>query len=385
MATLNSWQKISRVLSSDFGDGASGSATVSSDPNTRATFTGTATQTTGTAGSTAFSNGDLVMLHQTRGTGAGQWEINSIASGGGSTSLTFSTALNYSYVSGAQIIKIPRYTTATVSGFTVTAWNGSTGGVSIIAAKTSISITGTQNAKGSDRNFSGPGAQISPVNGGGFRGGWSDDGVNSTGLQGESPTGAGSQSSSANGGGGGAGGGNANFNAGGGGGYASSGTAATGSGATNGSGGGTYGSSDLTAIHLGSGGGGATGVANSNQASGANGGGCIILISKEISITGSITTNGGGNSLSNYRICGGGGSGGSVLLVGDTITIGTSLITAIGGVTTDSEAEKSGDGGNGRVAIHYKTSVTGTSNPTYTGVQDTTLKEGGVTNFFMFF
>ena len=48
MATLNSWQKISRVLSSDFGDGASGSATISSDPNTRATFTGTATSTSGT-------------------------------------------------------------------------------------------------------------------------------------------------------------------------------------------------------------------------------------------------------------------------------------------------------------------------------------------------
>ena len=108
MAALNAWQKISRVLASDFGDGASGSATISSDPNTRATITGTATQTTGTAGSTAFANGDLVMLHQTRGTGAGQWEINRVASGGGTTSLTFSKALQYTYGPDAQIIKIPR-------------------------------------------------------------------------------------------------------------------------------------------------------------------------------------------------------------------------------------------------------------------------------------
>jgi hypothetical protein len=67
MATLNSWQKLDRVISGKpFGSGVDGSATISSDPNTRDTCTGTATSTTLTTGGSTFANGDVLLIHQTQ-------------------------------------------------------------------------------------------------------------------------------------------------------------------------------------------------------------------------------------------------------------------------------------------------------------------------------
>ena len=382
MAVLNSWQKIDRVLPGlPWGIGSAGSSTVSSDPNTRATILGTATQLTSTLGSAILSNGDVCMLHQTQGTGAGQWEIQKVATGGGTTSIIWTKPLQYTYSTGAQCIKIPQYTNATVSAHTVTAWNGTTGGIEIICAKTSITVSGALNGVGANGVGAGMGGTVSPPNGGGFRGGTSQDNVNSFGIQGESPTGAGGASSAANGGGGGGGGGNANFNAGGGGGNGANGTAGTLSDSSNGAAGAANGSADLITLNLGSGGGGATGIANSTKVSGANGGAVVVLISKTVTLSSAITVSGGGHTNAG-RITGGGGSGGSVLVVCKDVSLGTNNIVTLGGVTTDNETQQAGDGGVGRIAVHHSGTVTGTSNPTFTDVSDTSLLEKGGALFY---
>jgi hypothetical protein len=368
MATLNSWQKISRVISgSPWGDGADGSATISTDPNTRATITGTATQNTGTAGSTAFANGDLVILHQTQGTGAGQWEVNRVSSGGGTTSLTFQVAHQYTYGTGAQIIKVPRYTTATVSAHSVTAWGGTTGGVEVICAKSNITVSGALSA-----------ASL------GFRGGVGNATNNANAQQGESPTGIGANSTSANGFGG--GGGNngedgGKFEGGGGGGFITAGTAGTSNDSApfnpGGSAGGSGGSTDLTTIFFG-GAGGAAGNKGASGNTGANSGGIIILISKSITVSGSAASNGGnGLNAAGYSGGSGAGAGGSCLLVCDSASIGTNLVTAIGGTggTGANGTGTGGNGGSGSIAIHHKGTVTGTTNPTFTDVTDATLVE----------
>ena len=305
MAALNSFQRIDRVLSGlPWGDGATGSATVSSDPNTRATITGTAGQTTGTAGSTAFANGDLVVLHQTQGTGAGQWEINRVQSGGGTTSLTFQVAHNYTYGTGAQIIKVPRYTTATVSAHSVTAWNGTTGGVEVICGRTSIVCSGALNGVGL-----------------GYRGGTGGAGVT---AGGEGSLGYGNRTGGAAGG--------ASEAGGSGGGYG-----------TNGSQAGTglniyglaYGAADLTTVTPGGSGGGAS-TSTAPQASGGGSGSLIILISRSITLSSTISANGGaGAAHGSSDRGGGGGSGGAILFVCDSATLGTNNATATGGARGD--------------------------------------------------
>lgn len=387
MAVLNSWQRIDRVLpGKPFGNGIDGDLTISTNTTQSLTVqscSGTSGSNTLTLASGAFNDGDVVLIHQTRGTGAGQWEINRVVSGGGTTTLTLQFPLTYTFEdsgnSQAQVIKIPMYNNVTInSGVTLTAngWDGDKNGFVVFAAKGKTIIGGTINNKGSDRSYSGMGGNwVYPVIGGGFRGGGSRDQINSFGFQGEGIAGAGGQSPYANGNGGGAGGGNAYYNAGGGGGHATPGNSATGSDSTNGAGGGTAGTPDLTSMVFGGGGGGATGTAGSNHSSGANGGGIVAIFCKDLLVTGAITVNGGNNSLTNYREAGGGGAGGSVLIVCETANLGNGLITAIGGDVYDTENEKGGDGGLGRIAIHHSKTISGSTNPTFSDVLDPTLIE----------
>lgn len=375
MANLNSWQKISRVMSGmPWGDGASGSATISSDPNIRASITGTATQTTGTAGSSGFANGDVVVLHQTQGTGAGQWEINKVASGGGTTSLTFQVALQYTYGTGAQIIKVPRYTTATVSAHSITGWDGTVGGIGVICAKTSITVSGTLN-----------GAGLGQSGGGG-------NSYGSTASQGAGTGGNGTQAQTANGSGG---GGSATSGASGGGGGGGGGHNASGDNGTNGegsagTGGGAVGSTDLITLLPGGAGGGATGGNNGAWRFGGSGGGggaIFILISKSITLSAAISVNGAAGSAGDSRAGGGGGgAGGSVLVVCETASLGTAQITSTAG-GSGAGAGGGGTGGTGsvgRIAVHHSGTVTGTTNPTFTDVSDATLNESVTGGAFLF-
>lgn len=361
MAILNSWQRIDRVITGlPWGDGATGSATISSDPNTRATFTGTATNTTGTAGDSGIATGSLVMIHQTRGTGAGQWEINKVTSGG-STSLTFQTALQYTYVSGAQIIVIPRYTSATVNSHTITDWDGTKGGIEVIAANTSITVGSSQTVTGTGAN----GSVANPANTGGAarRGFGGGNGVTNTsaGAQGEGTGGAGgSFSVSANGNGGG-GAENSSQKAGSGGGNGTAGT----SGGASSVGGAAVGANDGVLFSLGGGGGGSRDEV-SFGGGGGSGGKTIVLIGKAFTETGNITLTGGNGGGSGAK--GGGGAGGTCLVVCETATLGTNLIVSTGGTG-------GGAGGVGTIAVHHSGSVTGTTNPTFTDVTDSTLIE----------
>jgi hypothetical protein len=358
MANLAAYQKIDRVITGlPFGDGADGSATVSSDPNTRATITGTATQTTGTAGSTAFANGDLVILHQTQGTGVGQWEVNKVASGGGSTSLTFQVAHNFTYATGAQIIKIPRYTTATVSAHSVTAWNGTTGGVEVIVGKTSITVSGSPSASSK-----------------GFRGGVASGG-NGQKPSGEGTVGTYANQYTPNGNGGGGPLINGSITSGGGGGHAAAGgngSTVSGSG-TLGQGGSQVGSADLVTMQMGGGGGGAGRDIGGSLSDGAIGAGILILISKDISQSAGAKAD-GGSSGNATDASGGAGAGGSILYVCDTATLGSGLSTTAAG-TAGTATSPGGTASVGRIAIHHKGTVTGTSTPTFTDVTDTSLVE----------
>ena len=357
----------SSVFVERFGNGSDGSYAPSTgtDAPIDSACTGTIDTTSLSATNASFAAGQLIVIHQTQGTGAGQWELNKIDSYVAGT-ITTSYSLIFGYATGAQVLVMPQYSSGLIdTGQTITlkAWDGTVGGIYAKFCSGTFTIAGSTAGAGAN-NVRGNSTQPS---GGGFRGGISIDGTNSFGGQGESATGTGSQSSSANGAGGGGGGGNASYNAGGGGGNGAVGIAATGSGSTNGAAGGTDGGVNLVDMVFGAGGGGATGTAGiGGGISGGNGGGIVILISKNLTITGGISVNGGG--LYQDRINGGGGAGGSILLKGQTLVLGTNLTTAIGGVLVGSP-EDPGDGGVGRIHADYSTSISGTTNPTI----DTTI------------
>ena len=343
---LNSWQKLDRVLQGrPFGDGANGSATISADPNIRATALGTIATTALTAGSTAFANGDIVLIIQYQFAGRGQFEINKVASGGGTVNLVMSQNLQYNYVAGAQIVRIPRYTTLTINAYTPPIWNGSINGITIVAAKTSILTGGT---------FSGTGR--------GFRGGAPVDGTT---LGGEGGNGNGDRTYGAAAG--------ISSEGGSGGGYGTNGQqAGTGANAF----GLAYGNADLTIITAGGSGGGSSGSPVGSQGAGGGSGHLLILIGKVITISNPFLSR-GGNGGNGADRAGGGGSGGGVLLVCGSAAVGSNNITATGGakgIGIDANAN-GGDGGVGRIAIHHSGVVTGTTNPSFFDQSDPGLKE----------
>jgi hypothetical protein len=376
MANLASYQKPSRVLSGKpWGDGLNGPATLSSTPNTHATILATAGQTSATCGASTFANGDLVVLMQMYGTGNGQFEFNMISSGGGTTSLVMAVPHQFSYIAGAQIIKVPRNTTVTSNAHSVSSWDGSKQGVEIIVANTSVTSGGAINAAGNNGVNSATFA--AGAVGVGFQGGnMSNSAQNQAGGTGGAPT-----TSYVNNGNGGGSGQGQDGDGGGGGNAAAGGNAPFQNGYNGGVGGSAAGTADLTNIVMGGGGGGGNsnngwGSASNERASGGAGGGIVIIFSKSITLTHGINLNGGGAPSAYHG--GGAGAGGSCLLVCETASIGSNNITAIGGAVTRSPLNsQAGDGSVGRVAVHHSGSISGTSNPTFTDVSDTSLIETG--------
>ena len=366
-----------------FGTGVDGDLTIGSNTTEApidSSCSGTAAATSLSATNASFAGGQFILIHQTRGTGAGAWELNKIASytaGTITTQFPLKNTYTDSGASQAQVLVIKQYNNYTVSStFTLTGkgWDGNVGGITVVMAKTAINIAGTISQKGSDGRTSSGATPILPLDGGGYRGGGSRDSINSFGGQGEGQNGdRGTASSSANGMGGGGGGGNATFNNGGGGGHATAGLAGSASQSTNGAAGGTGGAANLTTMLFGGGGGGATGTAGSNTVSACNGGGIVILIAPSVTISGAINIRGGGYTVGNYPEAGGGGAGGSCLIKCITATLGTNLIVGTGGVTTHDAPYNSGDGGNGRIHIDYSGSYTGTTNPTIDATLDGTI------------
>lgn len=350
-----------------FGNGSAGAVTESApttDGSQRTTATGTSGNSTLTVGSgSGFSDGDLIFIHQTRGTGAGNWELNKITSGASGTSWTLAYTLCNTYASGAQVGKLAQYSSYTINNgvtFSSANWDGSTGGVIFILASQSITVTGTISA-----------------NSAGYRGASAVGAGDVDGKQGEGYSAAHDTTSiSANtvgGGGGWSGALHGGFGGGGGGGGGHSATASGGGhGGTTGSGGtaGTIGQdvAALTTMHFG-GGGGSGGHQYGSGVSGAGGrgAGAVILISRNITVTGAISCNGGtgGNATDGDAGGGGGGGGGAIILKGQSLTLGSSLLTATngnGGTYTGSGGN-GGAGATGRIHADYSTLLSGSTSP----------------------
>lgn len=311
-----------------------------------------------------FSNGDLVWIKQMRGTGAGNWELNKIQSGAGTTTLTLAHNLINTYTdsgaSQAQILEMKEYKGLTNAGtITPSAWDGNKGGLIGWFDKGTTTNNGTLNLSGI-----------------GFRGGTCATSTAYAAYQGEGTGGDGtSGSTSANGNGGGAGiqGGSANGGGGGGGGNANNGTTANGTGGgSGGTGGSTVGNADgeLKTMFLG-GGGGAGSQAGS---SGGNGGGEFLIVANSFvnSGTGLITLN-GTNGAGDWP-GGGGGAGGSGLFKCKTFT-NSGSITATAGSGSGSHSYEGGAGSVGRFHLDYSVSYTaGTITPSIDVTLDTTIK-----------
>jgi hypothetical protein len=347
-----------------FGNGHDGSPAVSGTINSYATCTGTVTQTSLTTTLSA-SAGDVILIHQSQGTGAGQWEINYVLADAGAT-LTLAYPLAYTYGTGAQVVLVPQYTGGTLSGaVTGTSWNGSVGGIIALMSNGDLTVSGTLS-----------------VNYLGFRGA-SGVGVGS-GIDGKQGEGYGSSTYNAtsynynyNGGGG----GDYQINQAGGGGGGGNGTAgSTAPNSTNaieGIGGIAAGNADLTSIVFGGGGGSAcTGNDGNGQSGpGGTGGGAIFIFGKNITVSGSITSNGSNGSGQIYASGGsGGGAGGSIIIKCQGATIGTNKILASAGAGGTTGQGYGGDGAVGRIHVDYSDTVSGTTTPTLDSTQDTTLK-----------
>jgi hypothetical protein len=396
-----------------FGDGSDGvysSTGNATDAPVDSSCSGTAGATSLSATNASFTALKPVLIHQTRGTGAGNWELNQIQSYTTGT-ITLKKPLQNTYtdsgVSQAQVIQLKQYSSFTQnSGHTLTAkaWNGDVGGIIAFLCKETVTINGTIDISGC--GFLGGAPGTSP-----------GSGQTQSGFSGESYNSA----QNANGGGIGASGGGsispnttAQFNAGSGG-RASRGTdaasgggggghSASGSNGVNvttspsyngGYGGGTGGNSGLTTMIFGGGAGGPGGWHDAGAGTAANhyggkGAGAMILIAKNIVINGYLYSNGAnGANGGNARGGGGGGAGGSILLKAVNATLGTTRVTATGGSggSANGNGTAGGAGAVGRIHIDYSGSVTGTTNPTLSSRFDPTIKPksgGGIlyTNFF---
>lgn len=373
-----------------FGDGRDGACTSTTIPTLVVkTCSGTATSTTLAADTDAspFAAGDVVLIHQTRGTGVGQWEVNKI-SAVGSDQYTLEQALNYTFTdsgaSQAQAIKIPMYSSVNVASdtWTVPAWDGDIGGVFTFACNGTVTLANTFTA-----------------NSAGFLAGASSSTDGAKGKQGEGTAGAGGTESFAKNGNGGGGGdlttGTVRYGGGGaGGGNGAAGTNGEPSiGNTSGEGtaavgGDAVGSADATTFDLGGGGGGGSSQGSASGA-GGKGAGLVMVFAKDfICSSATITLNGAnGSNSGNEAGGGGGGAGGSFLLACETATLGTNKITVAAGTGgTGGDGGTHGDGGAGsvgRVSVHHSGAVTGTTTTTFDDTTDGTLVEDLGSYIFM--
>jgi hypothetical protein len=354
-----------------YGSAKDGSVTVDANetdsaPNT--TLTGTSGGTSATAGSgTGFANGDIVFIHQTQGTGAGNWELNKISSVGGGTNWTMAKNLMNTYAAGAQVVKLVEHLNYTINSsktVTVRAWDGSKGGILVRLAKIAITHNGNINAVAM-----------------GFRGGASATN-NGSSYQGESSVGAGGQSESANGASGGGGAGDDHL--GGGGGHVSAG--GTGSGRPSASGGASIGQADLVVMHLGHAGGGASEHNSNGVPAAPNGGGLVFFIAPSISGNGTITVNGTASTAGGDadQVVPGSSAAGSILFKGVNINLSSMTVTAVGGSATVAGSRTGATGSNGRIHADYSKTITGTTNPSIDSRQDLSLNVNtGAAMFFL--
>lgn len=335
----------------------------------------------------SFSNGDLVLIHQTRGTGAGKWELNKIVAGAGTTSLTMKYDLTNTYVdsgsSQAQIIELKQYNNLSLGAITAPSWDGNKGGIIAFLDRAKTTITGVVNLSGNDASGNTPGT------GRGFGGGASTNQSNlgNYAQKGEGTAGpkANATTTAANGNGGGGAIDGTGFAGGGGGGNGTTGSPGgyTSTSSIRGLGGSTAGNAELTEIAMGGGGGGGSVDGPGGVVAAGAGAGIMFAFSKEFEITtGSINLDGGDGANTAEFSCGGGGGGGSFLLKTLSAILGTNKITAnggLGGIAQNPNTGDPNDGGNGgnggvgRLHVDYVRSLSGSTTPTLNSRQDSSL------------
>ncbi|MEK7227497.1 MAG: hypothetical protein AAB641_01220 [Patescibacteria group bacterium] len=371
--------------------------------------TGQAVVTVGST--TGFLPNDEVLLIQMTGTGAGSYEFRKVLTIDSATQITLTANLTNTYTndgtSKPQMVRVPNYTTVLVTAdttFTVSAWNGTIGGIMSFRAKTSVTINsgslidlnglGFTGGSGTNKGTGGNGASGGGLNGsagssgtagtvgngpttttGGGNGGsvGGNPGSGGNGTVNNSPGGGGAGGT----GGGGAGGAYATANAG------SAGTSGAGgaggdnlganqtNGGTGSAGAGgtaatTYGTAALTTMFLGSGGG---------QGGGGNGGGGGG--STPGSSDGAVGNGGdGGNG-------GAGGAGGGIIFI-ETATltnsgtirangaVGSAGVVGAAGATGGTEIKGGGGGGAGGAPG-------GGGSGGSINIQTTTITEGTIT------
>lgn len=365
-----------------FGDGSDGALVISADTTFTAidsACSGTSGAFTLTATNTSFAAGQVVMVIQMQGTGAGSWQRNTIQSYTAGT-ITLVSALNTNYsssgVNTAQVLVLKQYTNVTVNTgitWTAKAWTGTVGGILMFLANGTVTISGT--IYGTGKGFRGANSFI----------------VNASGSQGEGtggPRNTISTAANGNGGGGGAGSSdNANSGGGGGGNGEVGGNGEMRNGKAIGIGGSVASSTDLTTLTLGGGGGtGGGGGGYAPAGAGGNGGAIVGLWGTTVTTSsGSLVSNGTDSSATGFADEGfaGGGGGGAIFIKTQVGTLGTLKLSSVGGAgghsTGTDPGNNGGDGGDGgaggtgRVHIDYFTSYTGTTTPTLNATQDPNL------------
>jgi thiol-disulfide isomerase/thioredoxin/uncharacterized membrane protein YphA (DoxX/SURF4 family) len=331
------------LTASIFGNGQDGELIIASDTVDNpidSACNGTQGELVLNASNLDFSPGQVILIHQTQGINAGQYEINTVKQNAGSK-LFVQNELKYSYTTGAQVLVLRQYTNVTVaSGVTwiAKAWNGTTGGILVFMVNGNLIVNGIINGTGR-----------------GFRGGL---GAN-PGYSGEGTQGPGSTRQAHTGGSGGGCGFSTSGGAGGGNGTIGDGIGSMGD---NAEGGKEVGTADLTLADLGGGGGG--GESGENPGSGGTGGAFIFLSARTISVVGSIVSNGmNGSDGGTKGRAGGGGAGGSILLRANSLILGDLLVNATGGAAGGGVGLHGFAGGTGRIHVDYYDSYNGNTNP----------------------
>ena len=303
-------------ISNPYGDGSDGATTTdgaffpnaASSTVTALSSAGASTITVGDA--SQFPTSSKIFIHQSYGTGAGLWELNEVADKNNDTDVvTLNKVTKNAYQStGAQVLKVPQYTTVEVtSGASIDTRQGwsdaSRGGIIVVLANQGIFIE-------DDATLS--------VNGFGYKGGKTAS-ANGNGTGGLVDT-----------------------------------TGTGGGGSVTGTGGKKY-LDALTSIFYPSvilmGGGGEAG--GSAGGAGGAGGGCMIFITPSFMDFGILTADGLAGGAGGAAGGGGGGAGGCIGIFAEQTSTTTSQ--TVGGASGGTGAGQGGGGGGGNMTAGVTT------------------------------
>ncbi len=292
------------------------------------------------------------------GNSTGKFEFNTVSAiNGNSVSLVFDIQNAYEFQNGSvQMIKVAVGTDLTLANVTARKWDGSTGGVLVVEASNSITISGTVDASAS--GFRGGVAMNANLNCGSheysypqtsFDGAAKGEGVaiNSASLRGRGAwsNGGGGGNNHNAGGGGGANAGNGGF-----GGFAWGNCSIRNDAATRGFGGfGLNYNASEARVFMG-GGAGAGHRNDNNPSNGGQGGGIVILSAPQIvGMGGQIICRGANGQRCEMDGAGGGGAGGSVVLLCDSFRNAIN-VDVCGGKGGDTRTPH-GPGGGGSAGV----------------------------------